>query len=296
MHPNDTSTRTFGHSDKFRLEYGPSAVLIDPVKYNTMPELREFVASGAPRRLVESVGFACIAVLGGDGAMLRAIRENYRKGLPFLGVNFGTKGFLLNDRRWFEGRPTSFQKLEYPLLHAEIRHEGHVSHKVAFNEVTVKSPGGHMVTLDLSLGGHSAMRLRGDGLLIATPAGSTGYNVSAHGPVLPHATPSLIATPLLTFEPRGVSPTVFRDQDEALIAHRPDRGQKVTIVTDSHVALHEFGGPVEVSINAVRGEVKLLVPTDRLVDWERRTYMEQGFAPMATDPDADLPEHLSAPA
>ena len=262
-----------------RQDFGSGAALYDASKFAESPALRRTLESGAAERFAASVGRACMVVLGGDGTMLRAIREYHAEGLPFLGVNFGTKGFLMNEPAWVEN-PGAYRELPYPLLHARIERRGRAVNTVAFNEMTVKSSGGHMVTLDLSVGGHSAVRIRGDGLILCTPAGSTGYNRSAGGPVLPHGTPSLLATPLVPFEPLGARTVVLNDTDDVSFRHEAARGQALSVFADSHTALHDYDGPVQVTVRAKRGQVRLLVPESRLVDWNRKSYAEQGLSPV----------------
>ena len=126
-------------------------------------------------------------VLGGDGTMLRALQESLETGSPVIGVNFGSVGFLTSIRadelesglkRVFAGE---YEVVELPTLEAEANGERHV----AVNDVVAASSMiGRMVELGWEIGGEDLGVLPCDGVICATPSGSTGYNLSNGGPVL----------------------------------------------------------------------------------------------------------------
>ena len=128
----------------------------------------------------------CI-VLGGDGSILYALRRFADTGVPVFGVNFGTIGFLaaverdeLQDglRRAFTA---DFEVMELPALRVQLS----VEHPVALNDVSfVRRPHGRMAELSYRIGGEEVGNVRCDGLVAATPAGSTGYNLANAGPIL----------------------------------------------------------------------------------------------------------------
>jgi NAD+ kinase len=126
-------------------------------------------------------------VLGGDGTMLRALNRYLGTGVPVIGVNFGRVGFLAsigrNDleegvARVFAGE---YQMVELPTLDVEVADE----QRVAVNDLVVASAVvGRMIQLEWAVGGEALGRLACDGVVCATPPGSTGYNFSNGGPVL----------------------------------------------------------------------------------------------------------------
>ena len=131
----------------------------------------------------------CI-VLGGDGSILYALRNYADSGVPVFGINFGTIGFLaaveredLEDgmRRALSGE---FEVMSMPALEMD---ENDVPSKrpVAFNDVSfIRLPHGRVAELSYSVGGQEIGHVRCDGLVAATPAGSTGYNLANGGPIL----------------------------------------------------------------------------------------------------------------
>ena len=128
----------------------------------------------------------CI-VLGGDGSILYALRRFADTGVPVFGVNFGTIGFLaavereeLEDglRRAFAGE---YEVMDLPALRVDLD----VEHPVALNDVSfVRRPHGRVAELSYRIGGEEVGSVRCDGLVAATPAGSTGYNLANAGPIL----------------------------------------------------------------------------------------------------------------
>jgi NAD+ kinase len=128
----------------------------------------------------------CI-VLGGDGSILYALRRFAETGVPVFGINFGTVGFLaavereeLQEglRRAFTG---DFEAMDLPALTVDLP----VEMPVALNDVSfVRRPHGRVAELSYSIGDEEVGNVRCDGLVAATPAGSTGYNLANAGPIL----------------------------------------------------------------------------------------------------------------
>jgi NAD+ kinase len=126
-------------------------------------------------------------VLGGDGTMLGALRRFAGTGVPVFGINFGTIGFLaavereeLADglARAFAG---DFEVMDLPGLKAEVD----TARPIALNDVSfIRRPHGRVAELSYRLGGQEVGHVRCDGLVAATPAGSTGYNLANQGPIL----------------------------------------------------------------------------------------------------------------
>jgi NAD+ kinase len=126
-------------------------------------------------------------VLGGDGTILQALRTYARTGVPVFGINFGTIGFLAaaerNElesglERAFSG---DFEVMTLPGLSAGLE----IEQPIALNDVSfVRRPHGRVADLSYRLGGQEVGHVRCDGLVAATPAGSTGYNLANQGPIL----------------------------------------------------------------------------------------------------------------
>jgi NAD+ kinase len=148
----------------------------------------EETARKADVELIEDDGSAdLVVVLGGDGTMLRALKKYLGTGIPVLGVNFGRVGFLtaLDAGELESGLARAFAGeyavVELPTLEAE----GGDEHVTAVNDVVATSSTlGRMIELAWSVGGEDLGQLACDGVIAATPSGSTAYNLSNGGPVL----------------------------------------------------------------------------------------------------------------
>lgn len=147
-----------------------------------------------------------IVALGGDGFMHQTMHKykNLRK--PIYGMNRGTVGFLLNDynlddlpKRLSRAVPTTLR----PLCMTSIQESGFETTALAINEVSLLRQTRQMAKIRISIDGKVRLEeLACDGVLVATPAGSTAYNLSAHGPILPLNAGVLALTPISAFRPR----------------------------------------------------------------------------------------------
>jgi NAD+ kinase len=143
-------------------------------------------------------------VVGGDGTMLAAARNLVRHRVPLIGVNQGRVGFMTDighaDMRAGIGAVLdgNYQVEERALIDAEIRRGGQsVLRTIALNEAVVgKGSQGRLIEFELSLDGEYVYTLRADGVIVATPTGSTAYAMSAQGPILHPAVPAFALVPL----------------------------------------------------------------------------------------------------
>lgn len=147
----------------------------------------------------------CVLVLGGDGTMLRAARDITNREIPMLGINLGTLGFLadVEKDRYREAIDLLFEDKcflqERMTLAGKIVKTDGTTVKVpgALNDILVTKQGsGHVINIDIHVNGQFLYSVPADGILAATPTGSTGYSMSAGGPII-HPNASLIAiTPI----------------------------------------------------------------------------------------------------
>jgi NAD+ kinase len=147
-----------------------------------------------------------IVALGGDGFMLQTLHERQALGLPVYGMNCGTIGFLMNAYKTdglVERLAAAVEEVMKPLvMHAETV-SGEVMQALAINEVSLFRAGPQAAKLRISVDGRERLpELVCDGALVATPAGSTAYNYSAHGPILPIGSDVLALTAVAAFRPR----------------------------------------------------------------------------------------------
>jgi NAD+ kinase len=147
-----------------------------------------------------------IVALGGDGFMLQTLHRTQALAAPVYGMNRGTVGFLMNEYSetdLMERLAAAEEEVINPLsMKAEDR-EGNIHHALAINEVSLLREGPQAAQLKITVDGRLRLdQLVCDGALVATPAGSTAYNYSAHGPILPIGSDVLAITAVAAFRPR----------------------------------------------------------------------------------------------
>ncbi len=147
-----------------------------------------------------------IVALGGDGFMLRTLHAQLGHGLPVYGMKLGRVGFLMNlyqpddlPARIAAAHPAVLHPLEMRVT----QRDGSEAIALAFNEISLLRQTNQAAHVEVALNGDVKLpNLICDGLLVATPAGSTAYNLSAHGPILPLDANVLALTPISPFRPR----------------------------------------------------------------------------------------------
>lgn len=147
-----------------------------------------------------------IVALGGDGFMLATLHETQALDVPVYGMNRGTIGFLMNEYAesdLIERLRAAETAVINPLVMQATQINGNMATALAINEVSLLRAGPQAAKLQISVDGRLRMHeLVCDGALVATPAGSTAYNYSAHGPILPIGSDVLALTAMAAFRPR----------------------------------------------------------------------------------------------
>jgi NAD+ kinase len=147
-----------------------------------------------------------LVILGGDGFMLETLHKNRHLQLPIYGVNCGSVGFLMNQFSQeddLEQRLTTAQSITLHPLRMEAQSSEGVVTALAMNEVSLLRQSRQAAKISILIDGVIRLpELVCDGILLATPAGSTAYNLSAHGPILPLGSDLLALTPISAFRPR----------------------------------------------------------------------------------------------
>ena len=147
-----------------------------------------------------------VVALGGDGLMLQVLHRFMATGKPIYGMNRGTVGFLMNEFRedgLIERLEAAHRSVIHPLAMEAEDVEGRRHHAQAINEVYMLRQTHQTAKLRIAVDGHERLsELIADGVLCATPAGSTAYNLSVGGPILPLNAQLLALTPISAFRPR----------------------------------------------------------------------------------------------
>jgi NAD+ kinase len=183
-----------------------------------------------------------IVALGGDGFMLETLHDTLNSSKPIYGMNRGSVGFLLNDYvedNLLERINSAEQTVIHPLSMTATDASGRVHQGLAINEVSMLRQTHQTAKLELCIDGKVRMReLVCDGVLVATPAGSTAYNLSAHGPIVPLGARVLALTPISAFRPRRWRGALVPHTCEVVIEVLEADKRPVSAVADSFEVRH----------------------------------------------------------
>ncbi len=217
-----------------------------------------------------------IIALGGDGHMLQILHQMLESGniRPVYGMNLGTVGFLMNEWRPAEleaqlAKAKSFKVK--PLQVAITTVEGKKYNLPAINELSLLRETRQTARIDITVNGREAIsEMICDGVLVATPAGSTAYNLSANGPILPLDSSLLALTPISPFRPRRWKGAILPDRYRIALTIRDSEKRPVSAVADQR-EIRDVAH-VEVELDKSRVLTLLFDPEQALDD---RIAMEQ---------------------
>ena len=218
-----------------------------------------------------------LVALGGDGFMLHTLHrmlEGECAHLPVFGMNRGTVGFLMNDWR-IDGLPERIANAKAirvaPLEMRATTVSGETFVHAAINEVSLLRETRQTAKIEISVNGRVALpELACDGVLVATPAGSTAYNLSAHGPILPLAAKMLALTPISPFRPRRWSGAILPDDTAVCLRVLEPENRPVSAVADQ-IEVRDVA-KVEIGLDRERSLTLLFDPEHAL---DERIALEQ---------------------
>lgn len=215
-----------------------------------------------------------IVTLGGDGFMVRAMKEYMDRNIPIYGINKGTAGFLSNEPK-VAGLKQRIKKavsiVMQPLkMRARDRHTRKITEAYAMNEVLAFRHSNQLIRTIIHIDSEQLMDLYADGILVSTPQGSTAYNASAGGIVLPVTANALAVTGVNPYKPRPVRGLVGDDKKVILKVMDPKR-RPVEAVVDGKTVVKEVSS-LEVTKEKTKAVTLLFDPHH---DLERRMLDEQ---------------------
>jgi len=179
-----------------------------------------------------------LVALGGDGFMLQTLHRHGALGKPVYGMKLGTVGFLMNQHRQDAlierigaAEPAVLRPLEM-VAHTE---SGATVSSLAYNEVSLLRQTRQAAHLSIALNGKPRLdELICDGVMLATPAGSTAYNFSAHGPIIPLGSSVVALTPIAAFRPRRWRGALLKSDTEVRFRVLDPYKRPVSATADSH--------------------------------------------------------------
>tara|TARA_B110000967_G_scaffold205710_1_gene250813 strand:+ start:71 stop:850 length:780 start_codon:yes stop_codon:yes gene_type:complete len=178
-----------------------------------------------------------IIVLGGDGFMLKTLKKFHKLKKPFYGINAGNYGFLMNkfsNKNFLRNLKNSHSTKINPLQMTVRTKNNQIKKSIAINEVSILRQSKQASSISISLNTKNIIKnLISDGVLVSTPAGSTAYNLSAHGPILDLDSNKLTITPISPFRPRRWKGTITSDKSKIVIKNLDINKRPISAVADN---------------------------------------------------------------
>ena len=178
-----------------------------------------------------------IFITGGDGFMLQTLKKNNKSKRFFYGVNSGNYGFLMNKfspknfvKNFIKSKTVSISPLEMTVRNNKNKFKKHL----AINEVSILRQSRQAASLSISYGSKQIIKeLISDGVLVSTPAGSTAYNLSVHGPILSLNSKRLSISPISPFRPRRWKGKIVSDKSKITIRNLNSKKRPISAVADN---------------------------------------------------------------
>ncbi len=200
-----------------------------------------------------------VVALGGDGFMLKTLKRFMDSDLAVYGVNFGAVGFLMNARPagdLIELLGRARVEAIHPLRVEVTFADGRTEEALALNDVSAFRMTHQVAKIRVRVDGVIRMEeLVGDGLIVATPVGSTAYNLSANGPIVPIGSNLLALTPINSFRPRRWRGALLPDKVDLRYEVREADKRPIAVTADHH----EFRSPVAASVRLDRNRTTRLL-------------------------------------
>ena len=178
-----------------------------------------------------------LIVIGGDGFMLQTLKKNRNLKKSFYGINSGNYGFLMNK---YSSKNTIKNLLNskiisiFPLEMTVINNNNYKKKYIAINEVSVLRQSRQAASLSIKSGSKQIIKkLVSDGVLVSTPAGSTAYNLSVHGPILSLNSKKLSISPISPFRPRRWKGKIISDKSKIVIKNLNPKKRPISSVADN---------------------------------------------------------------
>ena len=213
-------------------------------------------------------------VIGGDGFMLKILKKFYNFKKPFYGLNSGSYGFLMNKftRKNFIKNLTKIHSISInPLIMSVKNKSNQIKKSIAINEISVLRQGKQAAKLSIRSGKNIiSQKLISDGVLVSTPAGSTAYNLSVHGPILNLDSKKLAITPISPFRPRRWRGTIVSERSTIIIKNLDYDKRPINAVADNFEVKH--AKVIKIQINK---RIKFVLLYNKNSSLEKKIKIEQ---------------------
>ena len=177
-----------------------------------------------------------VIVIGGDGFMLQTLKKNKKSSNLFYGINSGNYGFLMNK---FSGKNTvknlsKAKMIKISPLEMKVSSKNKMKKYLAINEVSILRQSRQAASISIKNGSkYIIKKLISDGVLVSTPAGSTAYNMSVHGPILSLNSKKISIAPISAFRPRRWRGKIVSDRSQIIIKNLNPNKRPISAVADN---------------------------------------------------------------
>ena len=178
-----------------------------------------------------------IIVIGGDGFMLQTLKKFFKYKKPFYGINSGSYGFLMNkffEKKIISNLSKSKSITIFPLEMTVKNKLGKIKKSIAINEISILRQSRQAASVSITSGNKKIIKkLIADGVLVSTPAGSTAYNLSVHGPILNLDSKKLSVCPISPFRPRRWKGKIISERSKINIKNLNPKKRPISAVADN---------------------------------------------------------------
>tara|TARA_B100001059_G_C17625544_1_gene471736 strand:+ start:34 stop:801 length:768 start_codon:yes stop_codon:yes gene_type:complete len=186
------------------------------------------------RHLIKKINL--VIVIGGDGFMLQTLKKNKKSKKAFYGINSGNYGFLMNkfSSNLFLKNLSQAKNVYISPLEMRVNTQNKIKKILAINEVSILRQSRQAANLSIKNNSHYVIKkLVSDGVLVSTPAGSTAYNLSVHGPILNLNSKKISIAPISAFRPRRWMGKIVSDKSKVIITNLNSKKRPVSAVADN---------------------------------------------------------------
>jgi len=215
-----------------------------------------------------------VIVIGGDGFMLQTLKKNKNSSKSFYGINSGNYGFLMNkfsSKNIIKNLSRAKMITISPLEMTVKNKQNQIKKFLAINEVSILRQSRQAASLSIKSGSkHIIQKLISDGVLVSTPAGSTAYNLSVHGPILSLNSKKLSIAPISAFRPRRWKGKIVSEKSKIIIKNLNPKKRPISAVADNL----EFRNAKLISIK-INSRIKFNLLYDRNKSLQKKIKIEE---------------------
>lgn len=244
-------------------------------KFTNFNEIWSFIESKNFKNICENLKEKTIIVIGWDWTMLKAIEKNYKLELPFLWINYGTKGYLLNDKDYIK-QTSEYQKVSYPIMETEILFKWESYNDIFVNEININAWGWKIIDLNVFLSNKQNLNIKWDWIVISTALWSTWYNFSLIWPIVDHNLENLIITPKAPLFPMRQNSIILSNNTEINIKNTW-RNSVLEVYCDWRKLFSSTKNDININIKKSSHKAIFLIENNYINIWNNKFYVEKGF-------------------